>query len=505
MASVYTKNISQLKTLTRFRWLRTRNALRVAGWPLVLLATVGTAMLLVVGGWVLSPDEFGPTPSRGLIHWGGWALEASFYLSCGIAILQSFRIMEGFFRHDDARVLATLPARLPALFLFRLGAALLETAALAVGCGLFLLPVLLKGGGPYYLASLTLLGCTTLLVVAVGFAAQMGAGVANYQALPGFFAELDRRSGGPGGGSAAYLFSPAVALGISVFVVLICKMSLDEVFKATDRQGSFYLPGIARYVGGAVIVCVVGCLAWSYRLFVRHYPLLFARFFETDLHRVDVGYDYFKRDRRPPRGLEARLATRIRNLYRLQRLQLARRTPVTRLGLFIAPFAFAGVCLAYGERFAPWMVVAVILTWTLALVSPWSRLWHPDMEPGMGLVLPVSTGDWRRARQILLAREVAMIVVPLGLLATILPENGQRLAGLVAIMTAFSAIPFVDWMSSHSHRFSRLAGVIIAMVLAVLTHSALWAATIGVAVTALASFTVGWGRRRDQDVGAEHG
>ena len=501
MSSAYAQNLNQLRTLARFRAQRAGHLLRTVGWLRVGLCALGFGAVLIAGGWVLSPDEFGPTPSRGLVHWGGWAVETSFYLSCGIAILQSFRIMEGFFRHDDARILATLPARLPALFLFRLAAALLETAALSVGCALFLLPVLLKGGAPYYLASIALLSCTTLLVVAIGFASQMGAGVANYRALPGFFAELDRRAGGPGGGSAAYLFSPALALGVSVFVVLICKMSLDEVFKASDQHGTFYLPGIARYTAGAVVVAAVGCLVWSYRLFTRHYPLLFARFYETDLHRVDVGYDYFKRDRKPARGLEARLRTETRTVYRLQRLQLARRTPVTRLALFVAPLAFAAVCLAYGERFEPWMIVAVILVWVLALVSPWSRLWHPDMEPGMGHVLPVSRRDWRRARQILLVREVAIIVVPLALSGLLLPEGTQRIAPVIAAAVALVAIPLVDWMSSFAYRLSRVAGALLAILFAALTHWALWMAGVGVLIVALASWSVG----RGQQAGGEHG
>ena len=123
----------------------------------------------------------------------------------------------------------------------------------------------------------------------------------------------------------------------------------------------------------------------------------------------------------------------------------------------------------------------------------------------MGHVLPVSARDWQRARQILLAREVAMIVVPLGMLGVLLLDNAQRFAALTAAAAAFAAIPLVDWMSSFSHRYSRLGGLVIAIVFSVLAHYAVWAAAVGVAATALISLSVGWGERREQEIGGGHG
>lgn len=489
MAATSSPNLAQLRGLIRFRFQLIHNRLGARG-PLALVAVaLGTGALLIGSGWVLSPNSFGPTRARSIVHWGGWALETAFYLTCAISVLQSFRIMEAFFRQDDARFLATLPTRLPALYFYRLGTALTETLGLSAGAAVFLLPVALKGGPEYYLAAVLLLGLATVLTVAIGFAAQMGAGVANYKALPGFFAELDKRSGGPGGGSAAYLFSPAIALATSMFMILICKMTLDEVFKANVGGAAFTLPGIAKFTAGLVAVTAVGCLTWAYRLFTRHYPLLFARFFETDLYRIDVGFDYFKRDRRPPRGFEARLRPAVRHIYRLNRLQLARRSPMTRLLNGAAAPTIVILFLTVGERIPAWSAAALIVGWALVVSCPWARLHHPAMDPGMGRVLPISRADSRRALILLLAREIGWVALPAAVAALLLPTWPQRLAALGAVAIIIAALPLLEALAGREHRAARGVGLALTALAAV--GASLWPPSLFIlaAVLALTAIT----------------
>ena len=447
----------------------------------------GAVGLLVACGWMLSPDSFGPVRARGVVHWGGWSLEASFYLACGVAIIQSFRIMEGFFRHPDARALATLPTRLPALFLFRLTSAMIETLALAGASTIFLLPVLFKGAGPQFLAAAVLQVVAAFLVVAIGFASQMSAGVANYKSMPAFFGELDKRSGGPGGGSAAYLFSPAIALAVSIFLVLIVKMSLDEVFKTSLAKDTLYIPGIMKFTGGVVVVGVIGCLLWSFRLYIRHYPLLFARFFETELHRIDVGFDYFAKDRKPAKGLEARLPNKVRHLYRLHRLQMARRTPLVRLATTLVPLFALVVFLAAGERFAAWAVTVTIAGWVWVLSAPWSRLEHPDMEPGMGYLLPVGRSAFASAKRWLLLREVCWAAIPISAASLVLPSNELRLAGLIGLCACVVSIPVFETVASKSPGMARVLGVACVCVLAPCVRSSLTLGLLSLIVLAATS------------------
>jgi hypothetical protein len=454
-----------------------------------MTAAVG-AFLVLFAGYTLSPDTLGPTRAGDVIHWGGWTLESAFYLACLIAAVQSFRILESLFRHREAKVLATLPLRLPGLYFYRLGAAVLETGLLALGAALFLLPVCLNGGVRYFVAALVLLAIAVVLIVVVGFAAQMIAGVADYKYFPDFFASLDKRSGGTGGGAAAYLLSPAAALGVNLALLLLTKLSIDEVLKNYGETFSFGITGIARAAAIFLAVVVFVSIAWGYRNFTRHYPVLFARFFEADLHVVDVGYDYFARDRRPAKGLEARLTGHVRTLYRLYRLQLARRTPLGGAMLVAAPITSLGLFLGYGSRLDPWMVAGIGLGWLLLLTNPWSRLHHPAMDPGLGLVLPTSHRDRRRARLYLLIREALFLTVPFALTGLVLPNLEQISAAFLVPAVAVSLVPVLDSAARASHQAPRAIGFLVVAFFAALTSVGFygpWLGFLGLAVWAMFS------------------
>ncbi len=412
----------QLGTLLHFRRRRLAHRLAELGaGRAAALAVVGVAALVLLG-WLVTPDHLGPSRNQaGVTHWGGWSLEAAFYLGCLICVLQSYRVMEALFRHPDTRALSTIPVHLPDLFVYRFATSIGETALLASLGALFLLPVGLHGAWASYAASVILLALSVPVVVCVGFAAQMGAGAAEYRLMPGVFAELDKRSGGAGGGAAAYLVSPAAGLGGSLGLLLISKMSLDQVFKDSFELGAFALPGITKATAVVLLVACVGCLVWSYRLFTTHYPLLFARFFEADLYTLDVGYDYFAKDRKPPRGIEARLEGRVQALYRLYRLQAARRRPFARLLLIAGPLAAAALFATLGERLDPWMVAGAGLAWLVVIVNPWRNVFHPEMEPGMGRILPVTVLERRTATRVVVWREVLLVSVPIAVAGLLLP------------------------------------------------------------------------------------
>ncbi|MBN1946677.1 MAG: hypothetical protein JW797_13465 [Bradymonadales bacterium] len=467
----------------------------------IILVLCGVAVL-PVAGFALSPDSFGPVRVRaGLIHWGGWSLETAFYLACLVATLQSYRLLESLFRHREARILAVYPIRLGGLFFYRLGSALLDTLVITAGCALFLLPVWFKGAAMDYLWSLVLLLLSALIVVAVGFAAQMAAGVADYRHLPDFFRQLDRQSGGTGGAAAAYLFSPAIALACSLALILFSKLVLEEIIKAVQPDQVGGMSGIVPPALGILVVAIVGSLGWAYRNFTRHYPLLFARFFEADLIVLDTGVDYFARDRRPARGWEARLTGPVRSLYRLDRLQLARRSPLAKIMVVLGPLAGLITFLGWGRQLLPWMVIAIGLLWVLVLANPWARLFDPALEPGMGLVLPISDSQRRKAREYLVVREIALLTLPLCLCALTLPTWQARLSMWVVPLLALSLVEVLTRIAEGSHRAPRLLGFLVAAFFAAL--SGLWSVGPFLAVVPIALASILAGRSHPEPRGGE--
>jgi hypothetical protein len=411
---------------------------------------------LIAAGWSAMPADLGPTRNAaGATHWGGWTLEGAFYLACGVAVVQSFRVMEAFFRHADARAMATLPTRLPALFGYRFLTALAETALLCLLALAFLVPAALAGAGRAFGAAAVLLVVAPLLIVSIGFAAQMVTGAAEYGRLPGLFTALDRQTGGPGGTGAAYMLAPAAGLGGSLFSLLLCKLTLDEVLRAAS-QGRDGLPGIATASAALLLAVVAVSLVWSARIFVREYPTLFARFFEADLYTVDVGYDYFARDRKAPRGLEARLSGSVATVYRLYRLQAARRRPFSRLLLWALPLAAALVFATRGAALEPWLIAAVGAGTLAFATNPWRALADPEIDPGMSRVLPIDQASWRSGRRWVLLREVTLATLPYSLCAVLLPDLSRVLAAALLFPLALASIPLGERLGRVRRARARL-------------------------------------------------
>lgn len=463
--------MGQLRSLARFRLTADRHRLTGRGW-FVRLVTIGIGLTIVLAaGYVLSPDTFEPTRTgSGVTHWGGWPLEAAFYVCCLLAFVQGFRILESFFRQRDARFLSTLPVRLRALFFYRLTSATIDTGVLALGCILFFVPVWLKGSFAHFLACTALIVVSAVVIVAIGFATLMGSGAANYKRLPDVFSQMDRRSGGSAGSSAAYLFSPALALGISLAALLLAKLSIEEVFRNLPQSGHYQLSGVTRVMAIVYLLGSLGALVYAYRTFVRYFPVIFARFFESDLHVMDTGYDYFARDRKPPRGFEARLPGNIRAVYRLARLQVARRMPFGRFLAVAAPLAALALFWVYGNRLEPWMILSIGLVWTLVLSNPWSRLFHPSINRTMGQILPVSQQNRWLAQTLFLVREVLVLSVPFAVVSVVLPSSEQVLSALVVPIVCVGLVPFLAEVAERSHQAPRGLGFLVVIVAAALTQ-----------------------------------
>lgn len=495
--------MGQLRSLARFRLTADRHRLTDRGW-FARIVVVGVGLTIVLcAGYVLSPDTFEEMRTgSGVTHWGGWPLEAAFYLCCLLAFVQGFRILESFFRQRDARFLSTLPVRLRALFFYRLASTSIDTGVLAFGCILFFVPVWVKGSLAHFLACTALIVVSAVVVVAVGFATLMGSGAANYKRLPDVFSQMDRRSGGSAGTSAAYLFSPALALGISLAALLLAKLSIEEVFRNLPQTGHYRLSGVTRVMAGAYLLGSLGALVYAYRTFVRYFPVIFARFFESDLHVVDTGYDYFARDRKPPRGFEARLPRKIRAVYRLARLQVARRMPFGRFLAVAAPLAALALFAVYGDRLQPWMILSIGLVWTLVLSNPWSRLFHPSVNRKMGLILPVSQEERWLAQRLYLLREVVVLSVPFAVVSVVLPSSEQVLSAAVVPVLCIGLVPFLADVAERAHQAPRGLGFFVVIVAAALTQvgavgpwlaaAALWIGAIMVVMQRLKRPTMGF-------------
>jgi hypothetical protein len=290
-----------------------------------------------------------------------------------------------------------------------------------------------------------LLVVAPLLIVSIGFAAQMVTGAAEYGRLPGLFTALDRQTGGPGGTGAAYMLAPAAGLGGSLFSLLLCKLTLDEVLRAAS-QGRDGLPGIATASAALLLAVVAVSLVWSARIFVR----------EADLYTVDVGYDYFARDRKAPRGLEARLSGSVATVYRLYRLQAARRRPFSRLLLWALPLAAALVFATRGAALEPWLIAAVGAGTLAFATNPWRALADPEIDPGMSRVLPIDQASWRSGRRWVLLREVTLATLPYSLCAVLLPDLSRVLAAALLFPLALASIPLGERLGRVRRARARL-------------------------------------------------
>jgi hypothetical protein len=123
------------------------------------------------------------------------------------------------------------------------------------------------------------------------------------------------------------------------------------------------------------------------------------------------------------------------------------------------------------------MVLGLGLAWLLVFSNPWSRLFHPLMDPGMGAVLPVDEDTRRRSRSALLRREVLVLSLPFaacGFVFSVRLEGNRALqmvsAAVVVVAIGLALVEPLRRLAGRWHRAPRAVGLLIATAFAALTQ-----------------------------------
>ncbi len=407
---------ARMRALTN-RWRTADPGLRrlIGGGALATLA------ILLVLGHLSAPALMLPplqtaTPTglepRASTVAGQAAMEAAFWLACFISAVFSFRVMELLFRRDDIRIVSSLPLSPRALYLDRLmygtGEALIWGAVPAV----FFVPLCWHDGAWACVSAAALCVVTPLVTLGAGVGAQLFAGATEF----GVTRDAAGRPvvDGYGGAGQLFIFAPGAALAISIVLVLLSKLGLQEMLRlqAPNRATSL---GVGLAIGVAAVGVILG---WRY--FKKHYYRMLAGFREADFVGFEAPLDYQTSAFDTARRLESLLSEEARGVYRRHILQYGRRFALLRYGYPIAwllygvgAFTFSAAALPdWGMASAPLVVLAL-------LVNPWTRLRTEGIHTSPMQALPVSPRAEREARDLFALREMAMFVTPFALILII--------------------------------------------------------------------------------------
>jgi len=420
----------QLGLLLRVRWRILVNATsgwRLAAWSLGLLGIVG----VTVGAGVLTADALAtasvaPLDPGETVAAGGAYAETAFWLTALAIFGFSFRIMEAIYRRQDVRLLATYPIALEAQFWYRFVSAGGEVLAAFGLLGLYLATVWWTGGDVRALYGIGEVGAGLLTCLTLGFAVQLGAGRA---VLRGGNETIDRLGQVDAGGfAAAFYYAPAVAMISSLVLLLV--VDLGVVGEHLTRGGS----RLFQVSAGLVAAACVGSVFVARRMFVRHYPHLLARFYESDLVQLSSGYDYQKSVQQQTRGLwEVGLSDRALPVFRKNTLQYGRRYPMVRL-LTFAIWGALGLA-AWRDAAPTWALAAAPLVLLALVIVPWARMASHDIQAGVGRTLPIRAADEASGQSRAVLREVVLLAAPSAVIVAALeplPTSiGAAVAGLV--------------------------------------------------------------------------
>lgn len=455
--------MSQLSLLLRTASMR---AVRQPGLRQSKLAALGLlllgALFLVLVGLAILPAHM---PRGSEDNPGGTVLELTFWLTCLLSAVQSFRVMESLFRTGDARIVAPLPLDTTSLFFYRLLRGLFEVALFSVLGAALLLPIVWRGDVGLYGVCVGLWAGGLLITLCVGFGVQLYAGVASLQGE----AQFDMH--GPSG----FILAPGIALAISVLLILFAKLTAEEFLK-----GAY---GPAR--SGLLIVGVpsVICLTVGWRYFTRHFYAIFASFLEADLFVLDIGYPYFREGRRPKTRIERALPDAVVPLFRKDRLQYRRRHTLSRIVVWLAAAGLAAMLLWRGSDAIPIpLLVALPLILVLGIANPWGRLSSTDLEPGMGLTLPLPTAFHLQAKRAVALLETLLLSAPVALAVAIgvgVNERGWRYGlatAAIAFLLAACAHPLLAGLAERGGGWRTLLGA--AIILGAATGVASWSVFI---------------------------
>ena len=406
---------SHLGLLLGTRWRAVSNRVRSAGaLPKIAAGLLLAAGVLLVLGHLAAPallaapreaatgGGFGPSDR---LPAGTTALEATFWLTVLAATVTSFRVMEILYRRADVRAVETYPVALPALFVDRTLAALLEAFIVAGFATLFFVP-LAWHGRPDVLGLCALTTTTGMTASAlVSLTVQVYAGDMNARASAA--SAKGSSSGVYGGPGQLFMFSPAIALAGSAIVILLARLSVGELLGAGAQPRGFWVGWGAIWV--ATLIGLVG----AFRRFIGNFPRMAARFREADVVHYEAHLDYQTSAYADGGRLEGLLPADARPHYRTLALQYARGNSLVRYS-YVIVWIVAGVALTQWSRsaFPPWAVGLVPAAIAATMANPWYRIVQPPLRPRWADLLPVEPADEARAGLLIAAREVLIIALP---------------------------------------------------------------------------------------------
>lgn len=403
----------------RLRSLKNRASNRSAGWfagtAAVLAVLVGGLLALghAAAPGLLEPpadvvtamglDESGELPA------GFGALEVAFWLAALASSVLNFRVMELLFRRKDIRSVEQYPVRLYALFVDRLLAALGEAVAATLVIAPFFVPLWWHGGAEAAGTSIALLALGLLTSSAIGFAVQLGAGstMAGDPPKSGKGETRDIY----GGSGQIFLYSPGVALAVSVIIILLAKLALGEVLKAGEFTRAF---GVGV---GILLVGFVVAVGVSYRYCVASFPRMAARFREADFVGYEISAKHQESSFDRARFGERLLPAAARPVFRTYALQFGRRYMLARYAYGLGWLAGGLALFRLGEAALPmWLRVTLPAIALATVANPWVRLSSPRIRPGYQKLLAVEpAAEWSATIGFAL-RECVIVAGPYALL-----------------------------------------------------------------------------------------
>ncbi len=475
----------------RVTGLRNRASGRAAGW---WLAIVGAVVVLAGGlaalGHAAAPGLLEPPADvvtaigmggeDGQLPAGAAALEAAFWLAALASSVLNFRVMELLFRRKDIRSVEPYPIRLYALYVDRLISALGEALGAALMLAPFFIPLVWHEGGLAAATSIALLVLGLLTSSAIGFAVQLGAG-STMTGNPSGERKGETRDI-YGGAGQVFLYSPGVALAVSVIVILLAKLVLGEVLKAGEATRAF---GVGLGILGGAFV---SALLVSYRYFVRGFPRMAARFHEADFVGYDVSAKHQESEFGRKRFGETLLPKAARVVFRAYALQFARRYMLARWTYGLGWLAAGVAVFRLSEAALPgWLVVTLPAIAAATLVNPWVRLSAPRIRPAYQNLLALPDNADLAAAVVFAVRECLLVTVPYAVLVVLAQgvRFGDWVIGLVYAGLAIGACLALNGAMAAAWRVagrSRLAElfvpVVSAIALVALANVSLWAVAV---------------------------
>lgn len=378
---------------------------------------LGAPALLVPPIETATPTGLEPRSSQVA---GAAALELAFWLTAFTSSVLSFRTMELLFRRDDIRSVDKLPLTMRAYFTDRVVYGLLEVAAVGVTSTLFFLPMMWHGKPWVALACALLSVGGPLVTLGAGLGVQLFFGGAEF----GRPANTDRAVvDGYGGAGQFFIFSPGIALAISIVAVLLLKLGLGEMI----RLESFNRATAVGLALTAALGFVGAAVGWSY--FSKSYLRMLAGFREADFVGFEPPMDYQTSAYDKPQLGENLVGAASVSVFRRHVLQYGRRFALTRYMYALLWVLYAVALWSLSADALPTWAATSPLIFLAILTNPWTRLSAAGIRTMPMQALPVPKSAEDRASSIFALRESLLFMAPFALIALTL--RGLRTTDLL--------------------------------------------------------------------------